>query len=71
MVRLGARRGRLRTADDVDAAIGVPVLAAIPTMLTRVERRQQHRRRRLLELLLAVIIVVLAAAAGAAWLFFV
>jgi hypothetical protein len=58
-------RGRartLRTAEDLSAALGVPVLAAIPTMLTRAERRQKHRQRRLLQLL-AVLVAALVAAA--------
>jgi hypothetical protein len=69
MVRDRGRGSTLRTAEDVDAALGVPVLAAIPTMLTRIERRQKHRRRRLLQLL-AVLVAALVAAAILAWVFF-
>ena len=71
MVRDRARGSTLRTADDVSAALGVPVLAAIPTMLTRLERRQLHRRRRLLQLFAVIVVTALVAAAILAWVFFV
>ena len=54
-----------RTADDVTAMLALPVLAAIPVMLTAWEQRQVGRRR--FWFALAALIVIIGGGAAVAW----
>jgi hypothetical protein len=38
----------LRTEEDVIAALALPVLALVPTMITKIERERNRRKRLLL-----------------------
>jgi polysaccharide chain length determinant protein (PEP-CTERM system associated) len=55
-----------KTDDDVMTSLALPVLAMIPNMVTRTERR--HRRRRRVILSATAVLVALAVAATAVWL---
>jgi polysaccharide chain length determinant protein (PEP-CTERM system associated) len=57
----------LRTEDDVILTLALPVLALVPTMVTRVERQRRQRRR--LVLASSSVVLVLACAAIIAWKF--
>jgi polysaccharide biosynthesis transport protein len=54
-----------KTDDDIMTSLSLPVLAMIPNMVTRSERRQRRRRRVLMSL--TAVLVALAAAATAVW----
>jgi hypothetical protein len=54
----------LRSKDDVPAFLGLPVLAAVPIMLTTREHRMQLRRS---AALWSVAVLLLAGAAVAGW----
>jgi polysaccharide chain length determinant protein (PEP-CTERM system associated) len=55
----------LKTDDDVVTSLALPVLAMIPNMVTRSERRQRRRRRVLVSV--TAVLVALVAAATAVW----
>ena len=54
-----------KTDDDVMASLALPVLAMIPNMVTRTERR--HRRRRRVMMSVTAVLVALAVAATTVW----
>jgi phosphoglycerol transferase MdoB-like AlkP superfamily enzyme len=51
----------LRTEDDVVMTLALPVLALVPTMVTRVERQRDRRRRLVLASSSAVLVVACVA----------
>jgi len=57
----------LRSEDDVLNVLRLPVLAAIPAIETRLDRRRKRRRRMIEILSTAALMVVLAGAAAFAW----
>ena len=57
-----------RNDEEVAAALGVPVLAVVPAMLSAYERRQYRRRR--LGLTIAVLVAVTLCSAAVAWAIF-
>ena len=54
-----------KTDDDVLTSLSLPVLAMIPNMVTRTERR--HRRRRRVMMSFTAVLVALAVAATTVW----
>jgi polysaccharide chain length determinant protein (PEP-CTERM system associated) len=54
-----------KTDDDIMTSLSLPVLALIPNMVTRTERR--YRRRRRVMMSVTAVLVALAAAATAVW----
>jgi polysaccharide chain length determinant protein (PEP-CTERM system associated) len=54
-----------KTDDDIMTTLSLPVLAMIPNMVTRTERR--HRRRRRVMMSVTAVLVALAVAATAVW----
>jgi polysaccharide chain length determinant protein (PEP-CTERM system associated) len=55
-----------KTDDDIMTSLSLPVLATIPNMVTRIERRQRRRRRVMMSA--TAVLVALVAAATAVWL---
>lgn len=55
----------LKTDEDVRVATGLPVLAFVPMLVTRVDRQRRHRRRLIAGAAAAVVFI--AAAAAAFW----
>jgi polysaccharide chain length determinant protein (PEP-CTERM system associated) len=54
----------LKSDDDVRIAIGLPVLAFVPVLVTRRDRQRAHRRRLVAGVATAVALLVMAAAAA-------
>ena len=67
MALLEYRDSSFRTDDEVVSVLALPVVAVIPVMLSRSERRQLHRRSMLVGSLTAAFVV--CAVAAAAWFF--